>query len=141
MPSLKQYDTIYMKVAWTISGLSKANRLQVGCVIVDDTNILSYGYNGTPYNNDNKCEISDGENTITKPEVIHGELNALMKLIGKTINSKLTMYVTNSPCLACAIHIYQSKVIKRVVYNIEYRLTDGIDFLIKNGIEVERIDA
>jgi len=141
MPTIKEYDQVYMQVAHSIASLSKAERLKVGCIITDDNNILSYGYNGTPYKTDNVCEDEVDEKLVSKPEVIHGELNAMIKLIGRNVvNRELTMYVTDSPCLACAIHIYQSKIIKRVVYDREYRIKDGIEFLRKNSITVFNIN-
>ena len=46
----------YMKVAGLTSKLSRARRLQVGCIIVKDGAIISQGWNGTPEGFDNNCE-------------------------------------------------------------------------------------
>ena len=49
------------------------------------------------------------------------------------------MYVTASPCMECVKLIIQAGI-KRVVYRDAYRLTDGIDLLIRAGIEVEQVE-
>ena len=49
------------------------------------------------------------------------------------------MYITLSPCIECAKLIVQSEI-KRVVYEEEYRNTEGISLLEECGIEVVKID-
>ena len=46
MPRLP-IDKIYMQVAYQFAKLSYAERRKVGSVIVKDTQIVSFGYNGT----------------------------------------------------------------------------------------------
>ncbi len=136
MPSQKEYDSLYIDVAHRISKMSKATRLHVGCVAVSNDNIISYGYNGTPSGFSNVCETSVDGKLVSVPEVIHGEMNCIFKLIknGTTIKN-IEIYLTDSPCLDCAKHLFQLGI-KRLVYDREYRLTDGIDFLKKMGVEV-----
>jgi dCMP deaminase len=45
-----------MKVAETFAGLSSAQRLHVGAIVVKDDRIISIGYNGMPSGWDNNCE-------------------------------------------------------------------------------------
>ena len=45
-----------MKVAETFAGLSSAQRLHVGAIVVKDERIISIGYNGMPSGWDNNCE-------------------------------------------------------------------------------------
>ena len=49
------------------------------------------------------------------------------------------MFVTHSPCLECAKGIYQAGI-NEVYYQHDYRSTDGLDFLKKCGIKIEKID-
>src|SRR5271163_861232 len=82
-----ELDEAYMRMAEIWSHRSKANRLQVGALIVKDNQIISDGYNGQPMGAiDEVCEYWDGEILRTKPEVLHAESNALMKIsrIGKS---------------------------------------------------------
>lgn len=125
----------YMDVAQRFAELSSAKRLQVGAVVVKDHRITSIGYNGTPTGWDNKCEGEDG---LTKAEVIHAEANAIIKLARDGESGVgATLFCTHAPCIHCAKLIYGAGIGK-VFYRDVYRDTLGVDFLEKCGIDVER---
>jgi len=128
-------DYTFLEMAYVFANLSKAKRRKVGCIIVKDGQVISNGFNGTPSGFDNCCEI----NNETKPEVLHAESNALMK-IARSTNSSIgsTMYLTCSPCFECAKLIIQSGII-RLVYKEDYRKEDGIDLLRQTNIIIEKI--
>lgn len=134
----------YMQVAELTAHLSRARRLQVGCVIVHDDNIISFGWNGTPPGWDNNCEDtvwhSDGEQTLkTRPEVIHAEANALIKLAKSSMSSAgATLFLTHAPCVECA-KLISSARIKQVFYRHQYRNQDGVDFLKKSNLDISQI--
>ena len=141
-----------MDVAYRFAELSHARRLHVGAIIVKDDRIISIGYNGMPAGWDNDCEdetvelYSGYEGAIhrtvlkTKPEVLHAEMNSLMKLAkSNDSGNQACMFVTHSPCLECAKGIYQAGI-NEVYYQHDYRSTDGLDFLKKCGIKIEKID-
>jgi len=137
----QKYIDLYMDWAKRTAQLSHARRLQVGAVIVKDDSVISYGYNGMPAGWDNDCEDTvyqqDGSTALkTKPEVLHGESNAIAKL-AKSSNSGIgaDLFVTHSPCLDCAKLIYQSGI-RRVYFNQNYRDDAGIKFLEKSGVAV-----
>ena len=47
----------------------------------------------------------------TKPEVLHAEMNCLMKVAQSTESSKdATLFTTTAPCLDCAKAIYQAGI-------------------------------
>ncbi len=136
MASQYELDTAYIDIAIRWSEMSKAQRRKVGCIIVKNNQIISDGYNGTPSGFDNNCE---DENFTTKPEVLHAESNALMKLARSTNNSEnATMYLTCSPCFECSKLIIQAGI-SRVVYKDNYRSQEGVDLLRKANIIVEKI--
>lgn len=133
----------YASVARRAAHRSHAERSKVGAVVVNDDHVMAVGYNGTPSGWDNCCELShdiDGINRVmTKPEVIHAELNALFKFIRSGLSAKnTTMFITLSPCIECAKAIHLAGVSK-VYYMEEYRLTDGIDFLKKSDVQIEKL--
>lgn len=125
--------------------------------------IIAEGYNGTPAGFDNVCEYAT-EHTwsfdpgpcttckapyhgaasevctlTTKPEVLHAESNAIAKVARSPNSSEgATLYVTHSPCFECSKSIIQAGIM-RVVYETDYRNTDGIDLLRKAKIEVEKL--
>jgi|TARA_R100000700_G_C3177939_1_gene153385 dCMP deaminase len=139
MPSQLELDKTYLRMAAVWANLSKATRKKVGCLVVKDGQIISDGYNGTPSGFDNECEHFVSGTLTTKREVLHAESNALMKLAKGTNSSKgSTIYLTLSPCFDCAKLIVQAEI-ERVVCAEAYRITDGIDFLRKNNIQVDII--
>ena len=135
-----------MQTAEIFAELSHARRLHVGAIIVKDDRIISIGYNGMPSGWDNNCEdtIQNSDDTVTlksKPEVLHAETNAIAKLARSTESGlNATMFITHSPCLDCAKLIYQSGI-KRVFFGTAYRSTEGVEFLTKSGVEVEKLDV
>ena len=153
----QKFINAYMKVAETFANLSSAKRLQVGAIVVKDDRIISIGYNGMPSGWDNCCEehvevdfdeadfIEGGEDTVkgfklkTKPEVLHAESNAIAKLARSPESGEgATIFITHSPCIDCAKLIYQSGI-ATVYYKNNYRSTQGVEFLIKSGIVVNKV--
>jgi dCMP deaminase len=161
----KKLDEVYINVAKQVSTLSHCVRSKVGAVLVKDGNIIAFGYNGTPSGMDNCCENKEyapenanvwtdvdsilaewphrdsGRNykLITKKEVIHAEVNAILKAAktGASVDGS-TLYLTLSPCLDCSKLILQAGI-KRVVYLEQYRHLDGPNFL-KQFIKVEKYE-
>ena len=141
----QKFIEAYMKTAQTFAELSHARRLHVGAIIVKDDRIISIGYNGMPAGWDNNCEDEikwpngDIKFLKTKPEVLHAETNAIAKLARSTESgNSATLFVTHAPCLDCAKLVYQSGI-NSVFYRNDYRDEDGIQFLEKAGVKVERI--
>lgn len=132
-----KFKTIHMNVAEQYARLSYAQRRQVGCVIVID-DIVVPGYNGTPSGWDNTCEVPDGSSTL--PEVIHAEQNALDKIMRSSLSSVgASVFVTTAPCIDCSKRLQGARV-KEVFYRDAYHNEDGIEFLRRSGIHVERIE-
>ena len=134
MASQKILDEMFMAMAKSCALASKAVRKKVGCIVVKNGQVISNGFNGTPSGFDNTCEVND----VTKPEVLHAESNALMKLAQSTNSSTgSTMYLTCSPCFDCAKLIIQAGV-ERVVYEESYRKLDGLELLQRANIQIDK---
>ena len=139
----------HMKVAEQYAKLSYAKRLQVGAIVVKDNRVISIGYNGTPAGWDNECNeceevvkvLENGkEETKTKLEVIHAEANAIAKLArSQESGQDATMFITHAPCIECSKIIYSSGI-TTVYYKHEYRDPSGVEFLLKCGVEVIKVD-
>lgn len=132
-----QIDCRYLRMARIWAENSYCTRRRVGAIIVNDSMIISDGFNGTPSGFENVCEDSDG---VTKPYVLHAEANAITKVARSNNSSEgATLYVTASPCLECSKLIIQAGI-KRVVFNEIYRITDGLDILRRAGVQVDYIE-
>ncbi|WP_298221389.1 dCMP deaminase family protein [Flavobacterium sp.] len=137
LEKLNKYDKAYLRIANEWSQLSYCDRKKVGAIIVRDRMIISDGYNGTPTGFENHCEDEEG---LTNWYVLHAEANAILKVARSTQTCEgATLYITLSPCKECSKLIHQSGI-KRVVYQLGYRDTTGIDFLTKAGVIVEQIE-
>ena len=155
-----------MEMAYSVAKLSYAARRQVGCVIIKDNQIISFGYNGTPHGFDNECEnieVLDNVNTAdahqllymgfemvddhscikktTKKEVLHAESNALTKIAKSTLSSEGSiLYTTTAPCFECSKLIIQSGI-KEVYFNETYRDMSGVELLNKANIKVNKTNV
>ena len=141
-----------MQTAQVFAELSHARRLHVGAIVVKEDRIVSIGYNGMPAGWDNNCEDEIGHvfddighvvetRLKTKPEVLHAEMNALMKLAKSTESGNgADLFVTHAPCLDCAKGIFQAGI-ARVWFGTAYRDSAGIDFLKKSNIQVTQHDS
>lgn len=91
-------------------------------------------------NNNESFETTVRYRLKTKPEVLHAEMNSLMKLAkSSSSGNQASMFVTHSPCLDCAKGIYQAGI-KEVFYREDYRTNDGIIFLVKSGVTVTQVE-
>ena len=159
-------ELTYMQTAYQFAKLSYAERRKVGCVIVKDKQIISFGYNGMPHGFDNTCEetetvhyenpdtalelIEDHGFTCdngccsrdrTRREVLHAESNAIMKVAKSTMSCEgAELYTTTCPCFDCAKLIIQAGISK-VYYSEEYRDMSGVELLHLANIIVEYVNT
>lgn len=149
-PSAKpRFDDIFMDLAVNLARRSHCIKAQVGAVLTRDTRIISIGYNGPPAGTHNCDEEfpdvgcprdSKGSCSLA----LHAEQNAILYAAknGSEIEGS-TIYVTLSPCIACARIIYSMKIARVVFLNsyAEYKRIssdEGVDFLRRFGVLVER---
>lgn len=126
----------YMRAAKAIASASYCKRQKVGCVIVKNGNIISFGYNGAPSGFPNICE-RDGETMRT---TLHAESNAITKCAKIGVSCQgATMYCTLAPCFECAKLIIQTGIVK-VYYADVYRKEDGIELLHTACIDAYPLD-
>lgn len=146
----KKFVDYFMGIAELTSKLSYATRLKVGAVIVKDNQIIGTGYNGMPAGWDNCCEYDipkevDSDDGIvlinhlaTRPEVLHAESNAILKVAQSTESSSgATLFCTHAPCIECAKLIYQAGIVT-VYYKEHYRNDSGIRFLQQGDVNVHQ---
>ncbi len=139
MNSYKQtHLAAHMQCAKIYAELSKATRLKVGSFLVRGDKPLAMGWNGTLPGEPNVCEDCNGN---TLPSVRHAEINSLNKLRRSTETAEgAIMCITHAPCLQCALDMIDSRILG-VVYEDEYRDTEGIKKLLNHGITVYKYNS
>ena len=142
------FDFIYMELAVNLARRSHCLRRNVGAVLTRDTRIISIGYNGPPSGTEN-CDTDfpgtgcprDSKGSCSL--ALHAEENAILYAAKNNTGVEgSTLYVTLSPCIACARIIYSMKI-ARVIYLNSYAAykgiasDEGVDFLRTYGVTVE----
>jgi dCMP deaminase len=146
------FEYIFMNLASDLAQRSHCVKAQVGAVLTKDTRIISIGYNGPPAGTHN-CDEEwpetgcprDSKNSCSL--ALHAEENAILYAVknGADLNGS-TLYLTLSPCLACARIIFSSGI-KKVWFKNSYAeykglLNDeGVDFLNKFGVETLKYNS
>jgi dCMP deaminase len=150
--SKPSFDDIFMELAQNLSRRSHCVRAQVGAVLTKDTRIISIGYNGPPAGTHNCDEEWPGVGCPRDSKgscslALHAEQNAILYASRNNVSIVgCTLYITLSPCIACARIIF-TMGIKKVYYlnsYAEYKglaSDEGVDFLRKFGVEVEKYSS
>ena len=141
------FDDIYMDLASTLAKRSHCVKAQVGAVLTKDTRIVSLGYNGPPAGTHN-CDLEWPKEGCPRDSkgscslALHAEQNAILYAAKNSMSMEgTTLYVTLSPCIACARVIFTTGI-KKVFYKDSYAAfkglasDEGVDFLQKFGVEV-----
>ncbi len=140
----------YMQTAEHAAEMSHAVRKKVGACVITKNRGIYIGYNGRLAGQDNCCEDIQDETfewqvkgiknpiLVTRKDVVHGEMNALSKMLREGVSAEgATLVVTLAPCATCAVMI-ASAGIKEVVYKEEYRDTDGLKILMEAGVSIKQ---
>lgn len=137
LPS-KKFLEYFMDLADRTALLSSSQRLKVGAILVKGTRPILCCYNGTPDSyHTNVCE---DEHNVTLPEVVHAEENIITKMAKSTESMEgCDLYLTHNPCRKCAVLLYQSGI-KNVIFKNYYRTPDGIETLLKLGVNIIKYD-
>ena len=116
-----------MSTAFLISSRSTCSRLQVGCVLVKDTRIISLGYNGFLPKLPHKSYMRDGHEMAT----VHSEQNAITDCAKRGVSTDgATCYITHYPCINCC-KILCASGIKKIIYYYNYHNDELVDQLFK----------
>jgi dCMP deaminase len=146
------FDDIYMELAVNLAKRSHCIKRHVGAVLTKETRIISIGYNGPPSGTHN-CD-EQWPTTGCPPDskggcslAIHAEQNAILYAVkNKTAVEGATLYVTLSPCLACARIIFSTGILKVIYLNSYAKFKglasdEGVDFLNKFGVSCTRYEG
>lgn len=138
-PSWNEY---FADLAQKAAERSTCTRLQVGCLVVKNKQIISTGYNGSISGDEHcidvGCKVIDGHCQRT----IHAEMNAITQAARRGISLEGgVIYVTHKPCLLCTKLIIQAGI-KEIYYLDNYKNNEYADELLKKArIKTERLGS
>ena len=131
------FDEIFMELAHNLALRSHCVKAQVGAVLTKGPPAGTHNCDeefpehGCPRDSKGSCSLA-----------LHAEQNAILYASKNGANIEgTTLYVTLSPCIACARVIYSMKI-KKVFYAKSYAQykgipsDEGVEFLRKFGVEV-----
>ena len=136
-----------MELAQKLAQRSHCVKMHVGAVLTKDTRIVSLGYNGPPAGTHN-CDVEWPEHGCPRDSkgscslALHAEQNAILYASKNNVSVEgSTLYITLSPCIACARIIFTTGIRKVIYLNsyAEYKKIpsdEGVDFLKKFGVDV-----
>lgn len=143
------FDDIYMELAQNLALKSHCVKMKVGAVLTRETRIISLGYNGPPAGTHN-CDEKWPDTGCPRDSkggcslALHAEQNAILYAAKNNVSLEGgTLYITLSPCLACAKVIF-STGIKKVLFLEKYSVykgisnDEGVDFLQQFNVEVKQ---
>lgn len=142
------WDEYFMGVAHLAAMRSKDPNTQVGaCIVDDDKQILSVGYNGMPIgcsDDEFPWERDGGVLDSKYAFVCHAEMNAILNCKATSIKGS-TCYVTLFPCNECTKALIQKGVGKIIYQSDKYHDTDTAaaarQMLNSAGVKFEQYDA
>ncbi len=114
------WDEYFSKIVKTTSERSPCERLQVGCILVNENRIVSQGYNGFLPGCPHESIVRDNHEQAT----LHAEQNALMDCAKRGVSCKdCTAYITHYPCIICT-RLLLAGGIKKIKYINDYKNDD-----------------
>jgi dCMP deaminase len=141
-----------MELAQKLAQRSHCVKMHVGAVLTKDTRIVSLGYNGPPAGTHN-CDVEWPEHGCPRDSkgscslALHAEQNAILYASKNNVSVEgSTLYITLSPCIACARIIFTTGIRKVIYLNsyAEYKKIprdEGVDFLKKFGVDVVQFNT
>ena len=119
-PSWEQY---FSNLTHLTATRSPCERLQVGCILVNDNRIIAQGYNGYLPGAKHEQKLRDGHEIAT----VHAEQNAIADCAKRGVScAGATAYITHYPCVNC-MKILCASGISEIKYSKDY----NNDLLIK----------
>jgi len=130
------WDEYFMSIAFLAASRSSCDRLQVGCVLVKNTHIISMGYNGFLAGVPHTSIVRNNHEQAT----VHAEQNAISDAAKRGVSvNNATAYITHYPCINCA-KILAASGIKKIVYHSDYNNDEVVNEIYKNtNIVIEQI--
>ena len=120
-PSWEQY---FSNITHITATRSPCERLQVGCILVNDNRIIAQGYNGYLPGAKHEQKLRDGHEMAT----VHAEQNAIADCAKRGVScAGATAYITHYPCVNC-MKILCASGISEIKYSNDYNNDELIKY-------------
>lgn len=120
-PSWEEY---FSNLTHLTAQRSPCQRLQVGCILVNDNRIIAQGYNGYLPGAKHEQKLRDGHEMAT----VHAEQNAIADCAKRGVScAGATAYITHYPCINC-MKILCASGISEIKYSNDYNNDELINY-------------
>ena len=120
-PSWEEY---FSSLTHLTAQRSPCQRLQVGCILVNDNRIIAQGYNGYLPGAKHEQKLRDGHEMAT----VHAEQNAIADCAKRGVScAGATAYITHYPCINC-MKILCASGISEIKYSNDYNNDELINY-------------
>ncbi len=120
-PSWEEY---FSNLTHLTAQRSPCQRLQVGCILVNDNRIIAQGYNGYLPGAKHEQKLRDGHEMAT----VHAEQNAIADCAKRGVScAGATAYITHYPCINC-MKILCASGISQIKYSNDYNNDELIHY-------------
>lgn len=111
------WDDYFKEIVTVTKNRSPCERLQVGCILVNDNRIISQGYNGFLPGCPHTSIIRDNHEQAT----VHAEQNAIADCSKRGVScNNCIAYITHYPCIICC-RLLLASGIKEIKYISDYK--------------------
>lgn len=136
-------EELYLAICQLLRTQSTCKRGKVGALLVANRRIIATGYNGAPPGMPHcfelGCDVDVNNHAGGCRRAIHAESNVLAFAARHAGGAGgATLYCTHGPCLKCA-QLIISAGIERVVFQVPYRLSDGVELLDAANIPIKQV--
>lgn len=130
------WDSYFKEIVQVTSKRSPCDRLNVGCLLVNDNRIISQGYNGFLPGCVHKSVVRDGHEQAT----VHAEQNALCDCAKRGVSCKDSIaYITHYPCIICT-RLLLASGIKQIKYIENYKNDDLVEYFCNQlSVDIKQI--
>jgi dCMP deaminase len=135
MSERPSWDEYFIAIVKVTALRSPCERLQVGCLLVNENRIISQGYNGFLPGCSHRSVLRDGHEQAT----VHAEQNAIADCAKRGVScAGATAYITHYPCIICTRLLIASGI-KHIKYVHDYKNDELVEmFTTELGIPVTR---
>lgn len=130
------WDEYFKEITLVTKKRSPCERLQVGCLLVNDNRIISQGYNGFLPGCPHKSIVRNNHEQAT----VHAEQNAIADCAKRGVQCfGSTAYISHYPCIICC-RILIASGIKMIKYIEDYKNDNLVSiFCEQAGVIINKI--